>query len=377
MRDVADNFVVICSIENIDPMGVHTGDSITVAPALTLSGQGIPAHARRGAAHHPPGRRRDRRLEHPVRGQPGQRPDDRHRDEPARVAVLGAGVEGHRVPDREDRREAGAGLSPGRDPQRHHAPHARLVRADHRLRRREDPALELREVPRGRPDADDADEVGGRGDGHRPHVQGGLPQGHPVTGARPPGPAVRLDLRRRGDATRRRSGKKLVVPTDRRMWAIFEALGSRLVHRDDSRADEDRPLVPPAVRRHRRAEEDRALRRLARHVHGPAADAEAFRLRRSRAGGDLRRRRGDDSRPPPRGEGRPGLQAHRHVRGGVRVVHALHVRHVRAVLRIRAEPEEEGRHPRQRPEPDRPGHRVRLLLLSRRLRPARKRASRR
>jgi carbamoyl-phosphate synthase large subunit len=37
MRDAADNFVVICSIENIDPMGVHTGDSMTVAPALTLS----------------------------------------------------------------------------------------------------------------------------------------------------------------------------------------------------------------------------------------------------------------------------------------------------------------------------------------------------
>jgi carbamoyl-phosphate synthase large subunit len=37
MRDGADNFVVICSIENIDPMGVHTGDSITVAPALTLT----------------------------------------------------------------------------------------------------------------------------------------------------------------------------------------------------------------------------------------------------------------------------------------------------------------------------------------------------
>src|SRR4051795_12605045 len=37
MRDCADNFVVICSIENIDPMGVHTGDSITVAPILTLT----------------------------------------------------------------------------------------------------------------------------------------------------------------------------------------------------------------------------------------------------------------------------------------------------------------------------------------------------
>ncbi len=37
MRDRADNCVIICSIENIDPMGVHTGDSITVAPAMTLS----------------------------------------------------------------------------------------------------------------------------------------------------------------------------------------------------------------------------------------------------------------------------------------------------------------------------------------------------
>ncbi|HVC00093.1 MAG TPA: carbamoyl-phosphate synthase large subunit [Candidatus Dormibacteraeota bacterium] len=37
MRDARDNFVVICSIENFDPMGVHTGDSITVAPAQTLT----------------------------------------------------------------------------------------------------------------------------------------------------------------------------------------------------------------------------------------------------------------------------------------------------------------------------------------------------
>ncbi len=37
MRDKADNAVVICSIENLDPMGVHTGDSVTVAPAMTLS----------------------------------------------------------------------------------------------------------------------------------------------------------------------------------------------------------------------------------------------------------------------------------------------------------------------------------------------------
>ncbi|MCI6988330.1 MAG: carbamoyl-phosphate synthase large subunit [Campylobacter sp.] len=38
IRDKKDNYVVVCSIENIDPMGVHTGDSITIAPALSISG---------------------------------------------------------------------------------------------------------------------------------------------------------------------------------------------------------------------------------------------------------------------------------------------------------------------------------------------------
>ena len=37
VRDKADNCIIVCSIENIDPMGVHTGDSITVAPQQTLT----------------------------------------------------------------------------------------------------------------------------------------------------------------------------------------------------------------------------------------------------------------------------------------------------------------------------------------------------
>ena len=37
VRDVKDNCIIVCSIENLDPMGIHTGDSITVAPALTLT----------------------------------------------------------------------------------------------------------------------------------------------------------------------------------------------------------------------------------------------------------------------------------------------------------------------------------------------------
>ena len=37
VRDRKDNCIIVCSIENLDPMGVHTGDSITVAPAQTLT----------------------------------------------------------------------------------------------------------------------------------------------------------------------------------------------------------------------------------------------------------------------------------------------------------------------------------------------------
>ena len=41
LRDANDNVVIICTVENFDPMGVHTGDSITVAPAMTLSDTAI------------------------------------------------------------------------------------------------------------------------------------------------------------------------------------------------------------------------------------------------------------------------------------------------------------------------------------------------
>ena len=117
----ADNCVIICSIENVDPMGVHTGDSITVAPAQTLTDVEYQRDARRGVRLHPTRRRRDRRLQRPVRPRPGDRAPGDHRDEPARVALVGAGVEGDGLPDRQDRRPARRRLHARRDPERHHA----------------------------------------------------------------------------------------------------------------------------------------------------------------------------------------------------------------------------------------------------------------
>ena len=97
MRDEDDNVVIICSIENFDPMGVHTGDSITVAPAQTLTDKEYQ-------------RMRDaslaviREIGVETGGSniqfaihPADRPDGRHRDEPARQPLQRAGVEGDRL----------------------------------------------------------------------------------------------------------------------------------------------------------------------------------------------------------------------------------------------------------------------------------------
>ena len=151
VRDKKDNCIIICSIENLDPMGIHTGDFDHHRAGADAHRQGIPDHARRLARGAARDRRRDRRLERAVRGEPGRRPADRHRDEPARVALLGARLEGHRLPDRQGRGQARGRLHARRDRQRHHRRRdARLVRADHRLRRHQNSALRVREIPRRR-----------------------------------------------------------------------------------------------------------------------------------------------------------------------------------------------------------------------------------
>ena len=111
--------------------------------------QGIPDHARRLAGGAARDRGRDRRLQRAVRRQSGRRPHGRDRDEPAGVALLRAGLEGDRLSDRQSRRQARGRLHARRDRQRHHRRRdAGLVRADHRLRRHQDPALCVREISR-------------------------------------------------------------------------------------------------------------------------------------------------------------------------------------------------------------------------------------
>ena len=83
------------------------------------------------------------------------------------------------------------------------------------------PRWNFEKFPAGRSHADHADEVGRRGDGDRPHVQGIVSQGHALARARQAGPLLTQPGEDEDDAALR---KKLVVPNDRRMWALFKAL---------------------------------------------------------------------------------------------------------------------------------------------------------
>ena len=171
----------------------------------------VPAPARRGARGHDRDRRRDGRRERAVLGRPEDRALPRHRDEPARVAELGAGEQGDRVPHREDRGEARRRLHARRAPERHHADERR-VRAGHRLRRRQVAALRVREVPRRRHDARHADEERRRGDEHRAHVLRGAAEGRAL--ARDGQGRPRLALRSR----RLPRARRAEAPARPRRW---------------------------------------------------------------------------------------------------------------------------------------------------------------
>ena len=169
----------------------------------------LPAPARPGDRGHPRGGGGDGRLQRPVRGRARHGRDPRDRDEPARVALQRAGLQGHRLPDRQDRRPARGRLPAGRDPQRHHPAHARLLRAGDRLRGGQVAALRLREVPGHRQRPLDPHEVGRRGDGDRAHVRPGVRQGAALARARRAERALARDRRRPARPARAPAGGPL------------------------------------------------------------------------------------------------------------------------------------------------------------------------
>ena len=138
MRDLADNVIIICSIENFDPMGVHTGDSITVAPAQTLTDREY--QKMRDAAiavmREIGVETGGSNVQFAVNPVDGRMTVIEMNPRVSRSSALASKATG--FPDRQDCRQAGRGLHAGRDSQRHYAQDAGVLRADHRLCRRED-----------------------------------------------------------------------------------------------------------------------------------------------------------------------------------------------------------------------------------------------
>ena len=192
MRDADDNVVIICSIENFDPMGVHTGDSITVAPAQTLTdkeyqrmrdasiavireigvetgGSNIqfavePSTGRMVVIEMNPRVSRSSALASKATGFPI-----------AKIAAkLAIGYRLHELPN-DITRETMACFEPTID--------YVVVKI---------PRFAFEKFPEADPDADHADEERGRDDGHRPHLQRGVSEGPAGAG----GGKLRLRLRR-------------------------------------------------------------------------------------------------------------------------------------------------------------------------------------
>ena len=122
---------------------------------------------------------------------------------------------------------------------------AGVVRADDRLRGHQGAALRVREIQAGRRPADDADEVGRRGDGHRPHVPGVAAEG--AARARSRRGRLQPEDGRPGEDRRRAglSARRAALVRRRRVRHRHDARGS-------PRAHEDRPVVPGADQGDRR-----------------------------------------------------------------------------------------------------------------------------
>ena len=383
VRDKADNCIIICSIENIDPMGVHTGDSITVAPALTLTdkeyqvmrnasiavlreigvetgGSNVqfavnPADGRLVVIEMNPRVSRSSALASKATGFP--------------IAKIAAKLAvGYTLDELENDITGGA------------TPASFEPSIDYVVTKI--PRFAFEKFPGAEPTLTTAmksvGEVMAIGRTFQESLQKalrGLETGlSGLDEIEIPGLGAEGD----SDDDRNAIRAALGTPTPDRLRMVAQAIrmGTSLedVHAmckiDPWYLEQIAGILATEARiREHGLPEDAENLRMVKAMG--FSDARLASLTRKRAGSGPQGAR--EARRPSR------LQAHRHLRRRVRLAHRLHVLLLRSAVRGRACRRgecllaQEGRHPRRRPQPHRPGHRVRLLLLPRRLRAARRR----
>ena len=371
MRDAADNCVVVCSIENFDPMGVHTGDSITVAPAQTLTdveyqamrddafaclrrvgvetgGSNVqfavePSTGRRVIIEMNPRVSRSSALASKATGFPI-----------AKIAArLAVGYLLDEIPN-DITKATPASFEPTIDYVVTKIPRwafEKLPGADGRLGTRMQSVGEVMAI--GRTFCESLQKA-----------LRSLEQGR--AGLNADASEAALD-----DLSVEELLERIAVATPERVFELEAALRRGAGVDSGRRPDRHRSLVHPAAGPHRGrapAHRGRGVARAGRLPPGQAAGV----LRRA-AGLPARCDRGGHACGPALARCAGDLQDGRHLRGRVRGLHAVPLRHLRGGGRgpsLRARPRD---HPRVGPEPHRAGHRVRLLLRARLHDPARRR----
>jgi carbamoyl-phosphate synthase large subunit len=176
MRDTADNVVIICSIENLDPMGVHTGDSITVAPIQTLTDAEYQAmrdeaiQIIRAIGVDTGGSN----IQFAVDPKTGRRTVIEMNPRVSRSSALASKATGFPIAKIAAKLAVGYRLDELANDITRKTPACFEPTIDYCVVKI--PRFAFEKFP-GRTDAGFADEVGGRNDGDRPDVQGGFPEG--------------------------------------------------------------------------------------------------------------------------------------------------------------------------------------------------------
>ena len=337
----------------------------------------VPGHARRRLRLPAPGRRRDRRLQRAVRRRPGDGAAGHHRDEPPGVALV---ARWPRRP-RASRSPRSPPASPSatcstRSPTTSPKATPASLRAHHRLRRDQGPALGLREAPRRRGAPRHPDAVGRRGHGHRPHLLRVAAEGAALPGA---GPGRAQRRPGRGRARRRSPTTSCCARIGRRRRPTASSSSRRrCAAASASTRSWPRTGIDPwfvrqlarIVGRARSASPRRRRPRARPTSAGPSGSASPTRSWPTCAAPT---RGGRAGRPPGRTACGPTFKTVDTCAAEFEAFTPYHYATYEEEDEVR--PSERARvdHPRLGPQPDRPGHRVRLLLRARLHDPARRR----
>ena len=278
VRDKRDNCIIICSIENVDPMGVHTGDSITIAPALTLTDKEyqIMRDASIAVLREIGVETGGSNVQFAVNPADGRLVIIEMNPRVSRSSALASKATGFPIAKVAAKLAVGYTLDEiANDITGGATPASFEPTIDYVVTKI--PRFAFEKFPGAEFDADHLDEIGRRGDGDRPHVPGEPAEGAALAGNRPHRP------RRGADRGARPGRRPQRDPRDARHALARPAAAGRAgdAARPDRRADprrlQDRSVVPgrdPRHRRHRSGDQGQGPAANRRHL--PAAQGDGI-----------------------------------------------------------------------------------------------------